>query len=349
MSLTRRLAVTAERDHRDQLGGVAADDRTAEHLAGGRVGDDLHEAARVVVDQRLGGGGERHLRDADLAARRERLGLGEADVGDLGLGEDRRGRLVVVEVAVLDRVQAHHVLGHLAALHRRHRRQRQLAADVAGRVDVRHVGDAVVVDRDVAAGGRPRRRRLEARARRCSAPSRSRARRGSSARRGRRRSARRRRRRRRARSTSARAPLSSLTPRCMKSSSSTAATSGSLPGSTSWRLTTSVTLEPSDENMWTNSTPVTPEPMTVMLLGDHLRRVAVAGGEDAVAVGLAPVGDARARSGGDRARRRTRCARRPSAPSTCTRVRAGEPGGAHDHAHALARRAGRWRCAAGGS
>ena len=61
------------------------------------------------------------------------------------------GRLVVVEVAVRDRVQAHHVLGHLAALHRRDRRQRQLAADVAGGVDVRHVALAVVVDRDVAA------------------------------------------------------------------------------------------------------------------------------------------------------------------------------------------------------
>jgi hypothetical protein len=28
-----------------------------------------------------------------------------------------------------------------------------------------------------------------------------------------------------------------------------------------------VTFEPNDENMWTNSTPVTPEPMTVMLSG----------------------------------------------------------------------------------
>ena len=48
----------------------------------------------------FGVGGERHLGDPDLAARRERLGLGEPDVGDLGLGEDRRRGLVVVEVAV---------------------------------------------------------------------------------------------------------------------------------------------------------------------------------------------------------------------------------------------------------
>ena len=58
----------------------------------------------------------------------ERVGLGQPDVGDLRLGEDRRRRLVVVEVAVRSDVQAHHVLGDLAPLHRRHRRQRQLPA-----------------------------------------------------------------------------------------------------------------------------------------------------------------------------------------------------------------------------
>ena len=93
----------------------------------------------------------------------ERLGLGQPDVGDLGLGEDGRRRLVVVEVAVLDGVQAHHVLGHLAALHGGDRRQRQLAAHVAGGVDVRHVALAVVVDGDVAARGRARRRPPRAR------------------------------------------------------------------------------------------------------------------------------------------------------------------------------------------
>ena len=31
--------------------------------------------------------------DTDLAPARERLGLGQPDVGDLGLGEDRRGGL----------------------------------------------------------------------------------------------------------------------------------------------------------------------------------------------------------------------------------------------------------------
>ena len=33
--------------------------------------------------------GERHLRDAQLAAGRERFRLGDADLGDLGIGEDR--------------------------------------------------------------------------------------------------------------------------------------------------------------------------------------------------------------------------------------------------------------------
>ena len=61
----------------------------------------------------------------------------------------------------------------------------------------------------------------------------------------------------------ARAPFSRRTPRRRKSASSAAATSGSLPGSTCWRDTTSVTSAPNDENMCTNSTPVTPDPITV--------------------------------------------------------------------------------------
>jgi hypothetical protein len=61
---------------------------------------------------------------------------------------------------------------------------------------------------------------------------------------------------------SALAPLNSRTPRRSNSSSRAAATSGSLLGRTCWRLTIRVTLAPNEENMWTNSTPVTPEPMT---------------------------------------------------------------------------------------
>ena len=79
---------------------------------------------------------------------------------------------------------------------------------------------------------------------------------------------------------SARAPLSSLTPRARNSSSSTAATSASFSGSTCWRDTTSDTFEPSALNMWVNSTPVTPEPMTHRCSGISARRVRLAGGED---------------------------------------------------------------------
>ena len=148
----------------------------------------------------------------------------------------------------------------------------------------------------------------------------------------------------------ARAPFSRLTPRFRKSSSSTAATSGSLLGSTCWRLTTSVTLAPNDENMWTNSTPVTPEPTTVMLSGKILRRVAVAGGEDALAVGLAPVGDARPRAGGDEDRRRRAIgSTRRSAVVTSTSC--GADAAAPCRAimrDALALEQAAWCCAAGG-
>ena len=120
MSVTFRLAVTARAI---TLISSAAwrptiDPPSTTPVAGSLM--ILTKPAEVVVDQRLRRGRERHLGDADLAADGERLGLGQADVGDLGLGEDRARRLVVVEVAVGHLLQAHHVLGHLAALHRRH-------------------------------------------------------------------------------------------------------------------------------------------------------------------------------------------------------------------------------------
>ena len=55
--------------------------------------------------------------------------------------------------------------------------------------------------------------------------------------------------------------------RARKSSSRAAATSASFWGSTCWRLTIRVTSQPNDENMWTNSTPVTPEPITIRCSG----------------------------------------------------------------------------------
>ncbi len=110
---------------------------------------------------------------------------------------------------------------------------------------------------------------------------------------------------------SARAPLSRRTPRSRKSDSSAAATSGSFCGSTCWRLTISVTSQPNDENMCTNSTPVTPEPMTTRCCGHLLRRIGVACGQDPLAVDDGPVRDA---GGGSRWRappRRPRARWRP--------------------------------------
>ena len=104
----------------------------------------------VALDERLRVRGERHLRHPDLPTGRESLRLGQPDVGDLGLGEDRRGGLLVVEVAVSPRVHSHQVLGDLASLHRRDGGQRELAREVAGRVDVGDVRQAVVVHHDVA-------------------------------------------------------------------------------------------------------------------------------------------------------------------------------------------------------
>jgi hypothetical protein len=111
-------------DHRDQLRGVATDNGATENDARRGIGQDLHEPARVAVDQRLRVRGERHLRHPQLAPGRERLCFGDADLGDLGVGEDRLRGLVVVEMAVRTRRQTHHVLGDLPSLHRRYRRQR---------------------------------------------------------------------------------------------------------------------------------------------------------------------------------------------------------------------------------
>ncbi len=205
--------------------------------------------------------------DADLAAHGERLGLGQPDVGDLGLGEDGRRGLVVVEVAVLARVQAHHVLGDLAALHRGHRRQRQLPRDVAGGVDVRHVRLAVVVDRDVAAVGRSRRPPRRARALGVGHRPDGEQRVADPRRRGRRRSARR---HRVADAVDGRWPG--------RPSAATRRAGGSPPPARPrprgpcWAAPAggsrcSVTFEPSDENMCTNSTPVTPEPITTRCSG----------------------------------------------------------------------------------
>ncbi len=65
------------------------DDRPTQDHARGRIRNDLDEPARIIVDQRLRMCRERHLGHPDLAALSERIDFGQADIGDLGLGEDR--------------------------------------------------------------------------------------------------------------------------------------------------------------------------------------------------------------------------------------------------------------------
>ena len=85
MSVTFNLFATATATMPiSSAGAVATDDRSTEHHTGGGVGQDLHEAPRIALDERLRVGGERHLRDPDLATGRERVRLGQTDIGDLG-------------------------------------------------------------------------------------------------------------------------------------------------------------------------------------------------------------------------------------------------------------------------
>ena len=92
-----------QRYHADQLCRVPTDDRPAQHDAGRRITDDLDEATRVVVDQRLRRCTERHLGDPDLAANGKGVCLGKTDIGDLrGCGVDVGQVGVAVGEHVLD-------------------------------------------------------------------------------------------------------------------------------------------------------------------------------------------------------------------------------------------------------
>ena len=96
------------------------------------------------------------------------------------------------------------------------------------------------------------------------------------------------------RTAAARARLTSVPPRLVKTCSMTSAASGSSPGSTRSRLDTSVTGTPSSLYPLANSAPVTPEPTTTRCSGGSVEVVDVAPGQDALAVG---------HRGGQRARR----------------------------------------------
>ena len=54
MDVGHRQAIRhGHRQHRDQLGCMAPNDRPTENHARGRIRDDLHKPARIIVDQRL--------------------------------------------------------------------------------------------------------------------------------------------------------------------------------------------------------------------------------------------------------------------------------------------------------
>ena len=92
--------------------------------------------------------------------------------------------------------------------------------------------------------------------------------------------------------------------------------------------------------MCVNSTPVTPDPITISVLGDLGRRVRLAGGEHALAVDGREVGHARAASRWRRRRSRPRSPRSPPSVVDDDRVRALEAAGARGSAARPATRAG---------
>ena len=188
-------------------------------------------------------------------------------------------------------------------------------------------GDAVVVDRDVAAvvdldaGG------VEARARRCWGSSRWRAGRGCPGPRGRRRSAPRRRRRRSRSMPVGPGALEQAHAAARGSSSSrAAATSGSFWGSTCWRLTMSVTSQPKRREHVHELDAGDARADDDQVLGQLGRRVGVAGGEHPLAVDVRPVGDAGPAAGGDAGWRRPRARSTPVGGLDDDLVRALEPG-----------------------
>ena len=79
-----------------------------------------------------------------------RLGLGEADDADFGLGEDRRGNLRMIDG---QRIVVEHRLGEIPALADGHRGERGTAGDVTHRIDGRHRGLREGVHGDSAARG----------------------------------------------------------------------------------------------------------------------------------------------------------------------------------------------------
>ncbi len=143
----RRLQRARDRELGDQLGHVGADHVDAEDLARVRVGDDLQLAVDLAQRLGLAVGAEGELADVDLAPVLARLRLGLAERGDLRVAVGAARDRVVVDrhrLVLGDRLRRQFGLrvGGVG--------QRELADDVADRVDARHAGLHVLVDGDVA-------------------------------------------------------------------------------------------------------------------------------------------------------------------------------------------------------
>ena len=146
--LDRRLGVERDDAGLDQVGDVRPDHHDPEQLAVARLVDRLDPADGVVLHHRARVGDPREHADRDgVAVLLARLGLGQADAGDLRIGVDRARDAAVVD----DGVVAHRVLGGDLALAEGGVRELPVAGAVADGVDVRHGRAPVLVGGDALA------------------------------------------------------------------------------------------------------------------------------------------------------------------------------------------------------
>ena len=143
-----RAHLDRQRDLRDQLARVRADDAAAEHAMRLGIEQQLGEAfvaTRATSERPLATHGK-----AALLVRRAvllRFGLGEAHPGHFRIGVRHRRNHARIEVTLLPRG---HFRRHLRLVHRLVREHRR-PARVADREDVRHVGAHLLVDGNEAA------------------------------------------------------------------------------------------------------------------------------------------------------------------------------------------------------
>src|SRR3989440_2859708 len=144
-----------ERDYAfvDDLGRVRADDVNAQKFVVARLADDLDEALLLAEYARLGGGGERELRDLHVVTQLLRLRLRQSDRSHFRVAvSTRRHVSKIYRVRLLPR----DLLGDEHALFRGEVRERgmRLAGNryhVADGEDVRFARAAELVNLDVAA------------------------------------------------------------------------------------------------------------------------------------------------------------------------------------------------------